>query len=109
MLSSIGFTQGKASARVPHHRKRRIKTFVRGDDYVNPATSKQLQWLKERLEHKSKIKTQWSEPGKGYQQEVRILNRIVAWDTANGIVFEVESRHAEVTIEQLKLKDANVV
>ena len=91
------------------HKARRIRTFVHGDDYVSSAMPEQLKWLQGELEKKYQIKTQWLGSGKQYQQEVKILNRIVGWDDGRGIVFEVDPRHAEIIIEQLKLKDAKAV
>ena len=67
MLISIGFTQGKASPCVFHHKTRAIRTFVHGDDYVSTARPQQLKWLKESLEQKYQIKTQWLGPGKEYE------------------------------------------
>ena len=40
MLVDIGFTQGKASPCVFHHKGRHIRTFVHGDDYVSSAQPK---------------------------------------------------------------------
>ena len=109
MLVSIGFAQGSASPCVFYHEERQIRTFVHGDDYVSSALPKQLEWLKGELERKYQIKTQWLGSGKQYQQEVKILNRIVGWDDARGLVFEADPRHAEIIIEQMKLKEAKVV
>ena len=75
MLVSIGFTQGKASLCVFHHRDRGIRTFVHGDDYVSTAMPRQLEWLKGKLEDKYQIKTQWLGPGKDHSKEVKILKR----------------------------------
>ena len=77
MLMSIGFVQGSASPCVFYHKERQVRTFVHGDDYVSSAIPKQLEWLKGELEKKYKIRTQWLGPGEHYQQEVKILNRIV--------------------------------
>ena len=65
--------------------------------------------MKEKLEHKYKIKTQLLGPGKEHQQEVRILNRGIGWNDFKGIVFEAHPRHAEIIIEQLKLQGAKLV
>ena len=103
------FRQGRASPCVFYHEERKIKTFVHGDDYVSSAVPKQFEWLKGQFERKYQIKTQWLGPGAEYQQEVKILNRIVGWDNSRGLVFEADPRHAEIIINQLKLTDAKVV
>ena len=109
MLVSTGFEQGKASPCVFFHRDRSIRTFVHGDDYVSTAKLAQLKWLKSKLEEKYQIKTQWLGPGQEYQQEINILNRIVGWDIAKGILFEADPRHVEIIIEQFGLKEAKIV
>ena len=109
MLMSIGFTQGKASPCVFHHQTRRIRTFVHGDDYVSTAMPEQLRWMQRKLWEKYQIKTQWLGPGSEHQREVKILNRIIGWHDQKGISFEADPRHAEIIIEQLKLKEAKGV
>ena len=109
MLVDIGFTQGKASPCVFYHEQRKIRTFVHGDDYVSSAVPQQLEWLKQELERKYHIKTQWLGPGNEHQKEIKIFNRIVGWDNARGIVFEADPRHIEIIIEQFGLKDAKSV
>ena len=99
MLVAIGFVQGKASPCVFHHESRRIRTFVHGDDYVSTVMPEQLQWLKGKLEEKYQLKMQWLGPGDKYQREVKILNRIIAWDDHKGIQFEADPRHAEIIID----------
>ena len=108
-LVQFGFTKGRASPCVFYHKDRHIRTFVHGDDYVSSAHPKQLEWLKGKLEGKYTIKTQWLGPNKEYQQEVKILNRIVGWDHVKGIVFEADPRHTEIIVEQLQLKEAKPV
>ena len=80
MLVPVGFTQGKASPCVFYHKEKCIRTFVHGDDYVSTAMPKQLEWLKEQLEKRYTIKTQWLGPGEKQSKEIQILNRIVTWD-----------------------------
>ena len=109
MLVDIGFTQGKASPCVLYHAQRKIRSFVHGDDYVSSATPPQLEWLKQELEKKYQIKTQWLGPGKEHQRETKILNRILGWNDEKGIVFEADPRHTEIIIDQLGLKDAKAV
>ena len=109
MLVSVGFRQGNASPCVFHYRERGVRTFVHGGDFVSTATHNQLTWLKEQFEIKCKIKQKWLDPGKGHQQELETLNRIVGWDQTRGVVYEVDPRHTEIIIEQFKFTDAKTV
>ena len=92
-----------------HHKERNIITFVHGDDYVSIAVPKELTWLKEHLEKKYKLETQWLGPDKDRQREVKILNRIIGWDSLKGINYEVVPRHTEIIVEQLGLNGAKAV
>lgn len=44
-------------------------------------------------------------PGKDHAKQVKILNRIVAWDNTKGILYEVDPRHFEIIIKQLQLSE----
>ena len=109
MFTSIGFKQGRASPRAFHHQAKGIRTFVHGDDYVSVVEPKELDWMKRQLKRKYKIKTQRLGPGEGHQQEMKIFNRVVCSCSEKGIIVEADPRHAEIIIEQLKLKDAKIV
>ena len=65
--------------------------------------------MKRQLEGRYKIKTQWLGPGEEHLQGVKILNRVVCWCNEKGITFEVDPRHTEITIDQLRLKDTKAV
>ena len=69
----------------------------------------QLEWLKGEVEKKYKIKTQRFGPRKQHQQEVKLLNIIIGWDEARGLIFETDPRHASIIIEQMKLTEAKTV
>ena len=42
-------------------------------------------------------------------REVKILNRIVSWNSVEGIIYEADPRHTEIIIEQFGLRDAKTV
>ena len=108
-LIKIGFTQGKASPCTFYSPTRQIRTYVHGDDYVSAGMPKDLEWMKEELEKKYQVKTQILSPNQNQQREITILNRIVSWDGTKGFVYEADLRHAEIVLEQLKLKGAKEV
>ena len=92
-----------------YHKEKDIRTFVHGDDYVSIGKLNSLKWVKEHLESKFQIKTQMLGPNQDQVKEVKILNRIVAWDQQKGITYEADPRHVEIMIDQLGLKDAKTV
>ena len=106
---AIGFTQGTASPCTFYHKHRGIRTYVHGDDYVSTGAPHQLDWMRKQLENKYQVKTQFLGPEKHHQQELRIPNRIVQWDGAQGLLYEVGPRHAELIIEHLQLGNAKSV
>ena len=108
-LIEVAFKQGIATPCVFYHEQRAIRTYVHGDDYVSTGTTENLQWLKTQLENKYQVKTQVLGPGEGQMMEVTILNRIVSWNSAEGIIYEADPRHTEIIIEQLGLCDAKTV
>ena len=108
-LVSNGFARGNASPCVFYREARGIRTFVHGDDYVSVGMPSQLKWLEEQLMKKYQIKTQLLGPGEGQLKELKILNRIVTWRGEKGLTYEVDPRHVEIVVEQLKLGEAKPV
>ena len=108
-LIDSGFTRGKASPCVFHHVTRGIRALVHGDDYVSVGLPGQLKWMEEQFASKYQIKTQLLGPHDNNVRELNILNRIIAWNPAKGIVYEADPRHVEIVVEQLGLKEAKPV
>ena len=48
-------------------------------------------------------------PGEGQVKQVKISNMILSWDTTKDLIFEIDIRHVEIIIEQLRLQDAKLV
>lgn len=90
-------------------RKKGIRIFVHGDEYVSTGRTNELMWMKGQLEKKYQIKTQMLGNEKGQVQEVKIFNRIITWNQQKGILYEADPRHVEIMLEQLSLKDAREV
>ena len=100
MLESIGFKAGRSSPCIFYHENKDIRTFVHGDDYVSAGSSEDLDWLRKRLEEKYAIKTEVLGDGKGETREIRVLNRIIRWET-DGISYEPDPRHAEIIAKEM--------
>ena len=90
-LKKIGFQQGKASPCTFYHADKGIRTYVHGDDYVSVGKPESLKWLRTALENSYTVKTQVLGPGPEDLKEVKILNRIVAWDQAKGLSYEAKA------------------
>ena len=91
-----------------HHKERKIKTLVHGDDYVSSGHSKDLDWLEAELSKAYEIKTQRLGIGKGLMCEGKVLNRVLR-ATESGWEVEGDPRHAELVIEQLGLMNEKAV
>ena len=108
-LRSIGFQQDKATPCVFHRPTRNIRTMVQGDVYISTGMPQDLKWRRQQLEAKYQVKTQVLGPGEEEVRQVKVLNRVVTWDGARGITYEVDPRHVEIVIQQLKLQEAKPV
>ena len=88
----MGFTQGRASPCALHIKQRAIRPYVHGGDNVSLGLPHQLKWMKEELERRYIVKTQFLGPEYHHQQELEILNRMVQWNGTTGIVYEANPR-----------------
>ena len=68
-LRSIGFQQGKATPCVVYHAERKVRIAVHGGDYVSTGMSKDLMWMKQKLEERYHVKTQFLGLGKMSQNK----------------------------------------
>ncbi len=80
-LETVGFARGRASPCDFWHEERRISLTVHGDDFTSTGTERDLRWLDDQLKAKFEVKTKLLGPdaGRGHLQELRVLNRILAW------------------------------
>ena len=82
---------------------------MHGDDYVSVGGLEQIRWMKDMLENKYQLKTQTLGPREDDVQQFAALNRMIYWDGNEGIAYEADPRHVEITVEQLQLKDVKTV
>ena len=108
-LIDNGFTRGKVSLCVFHPVTRGIRTLVHGDGYVSVGLPGQLKWMEEQLASKYQIKTQFLGAHGDNAKELKISNRIIAWNLTKVIIYEADPRHVEIVVEQLGLKEAKPV
>ena len=54
------------------------------------------------------IKTEVLGPDENEVKELRVLNRVIRWESA-GITWEADPRHAELIVQHLKLADSKAV
>ena len=82
---------------------------LHGDDYVSCGLPEALKWIKTQLEVNYQVKTQLLGPDKEQCQQLKILIGVVEWHGQKGIAYEADPRHVELVVDQLKLRDANLV
>ena len=107
-LVANGFVQGRATPCVIFRPRRRIRMVVHGDDYVSVGKEEDLKWMQGCFKSKYEIKTKWLGPKAEHNQEVRVLNRMVTWES-NGIGYEADPRHVEVILEAIQLTSCTPV
>ena len=81
---------------------------MHGDDYVSSGCDDDLLWLEKELAKAYEIKTQKLGPREGWEQQGKVLNRIVSF-TEDGWTVEADPRHAELIIEQLGVEGTRTV
>ena len=105
-LTANQFIKGVSSPCNSHHPAKQLHVIVHGGDFTITGPFKSLRWfeqlLNNRYEGKHKLLGPEGEP------TVRVLNRILSWNK-DGIHYEVDQRHAEPIIEQLKLEESKSV
>ena len=108
-LVRLGFTQGKGSANVFEHKKRKISLSVHGDDLTATGPSDSLDWYEAAMsaEYEIKIHPRMG-PGKDDAKEMRVLNRVITWHS-DRIEYEADPRQAERLIEECGLTGASPV
>jgi hypothetical protein len=106
-MTQVGFSQGKYSPCVFHHKERGIRSVIHGDDFTLLGRSEDLDWFRERISSKYEVKFRGRlGPDNEDDKSIRILNRIVEW-TPHGIRYEADQRHAEIIIKDLNLDEEN--
>ena len=104
LVEKLGFEKGITSPRSFYHRQRKIKVAVHGDVFVSEGFKKELIWTDKALGKEFSIKTEILGPDAGEVKELRVLNRVIKWESA-GITSEADPRHAEMIVEQLERQE----
>ena len=100
-LRKMGFVQGLASPCCFYHREYDLRCVVHGDDFMFVGVAASLAWIEAEMHKPFLMKVVGTlGPGKGDQQEIRVLNRVIRW-TAAGITYEADPRHAEIIVAGL--------
>ena len=94
-LEALGFTSGRASPCVFHHKGKNITTVVHGDDFTCLASDVALDWLESELAKHFELKIK-GRLGVGVEgeNEIQILNRIIRI-TDEGLEYEADPRHVD--------------
>jgi hypothetical protein len=110
VLVDEGFEVGRYSAQNFQHRKRDLAVSVHGDDFTCVGAEHQLKWLQGVFEKAFEVKVDVLGPNaeRGHKQEVRVLNRVLTWQSW-GIGYEADPRHAEIVIKEFGLEHCKSV
>ena len=73
-LTRAGFTAGRTSPCLFHHRARDVMSFVHGDDFVSSGTHEDLEWLRTVLTKKYCLKKTVIGKQAKFTKHVRVLN-----------------------------------
>jgi hypothetical protein len=99
-MRSIGFRRGKASPRVVYHLKKNISAVIHRDDFTLLGSAENLDWSRDQVGGNFEVQ---------FRGRYRVLeiarasifsDRIVSW-TAEGIRYEPDQRHAQISMKQL--------
>jgi hypothetical protein len=100
-LKKMGFLQGRASPCCFVHAHRDLRCVVHGDDFVFAGPDPDLSWVQKAMEASFLTKLVGKLGGDaGDSQEVRVLNRVIAWGP-KGISYEADPRHHEILVRSL--------
>jgi hypothetical protein len=104
-MINCGFTRGISSPCVFYHKAKDIRAVIYGDDFTLLGADHHLDWFRKTIQDKYRVSIKGRlGPGEHDSRSVRLLNRVIEWDSA-GIKYEPDLRHAEIVIQQLELED----
>ena len=86
-----------------YHECRKLQRVPRVDDFLCIGGEQELEWFKAALQKKYDIKSKLLN---GRNREVTFLARKIVW-TDNGIEMEADSKHVDILLEELKMKERN--
>ena len=70
-----------------------IKVVVHGDDFGSEGVKKELVWMDKALVKEFSIKTEILGPNAEELKELRVLNRVIKWEST-GITWEADPRRS---------------
>lgn len=102
-MEGLGFVRGIASPCIFFNKQRNLRAVIHGDDFTLLGFSKELDWFRAKIQAKWEVKIKGRiGPSAADLKVMPVLNRIVEWTDA-GIVYEADSRHAEIIVNALGL------
>ena len=108
-MQRLGFTVAMSSPCLFYHTTRDLRCVVHGDDFTTLGDEVELEWFYQELAKVFSLKLRGVlGPEPHDLKEIRILNRVVAWD-GSGIWYETDQRHSEIIVEGLGLEEGNGV
>ena len=108
-LMGHGFLRAKSSSCVFWSPRTGVRCVVHGDDFTFAGTDAELDKCTAMMKSEYDVKVRGKlGPDNDDDKQIAILNRCVEW-TKHGIQYEADTRHAEIIIEELDLKNAKPV
>ena len=105
-MEGIGFTTGRSSPCIFHHKDRDVRAVVHGDDFTILGHESELDWFRKKIAERFEVKFRGRlGPTPKDDKSIRILNRVVTW-TTQGIEYEPDQRHADLIIQAMDLQAA---
>ena len=106
-LRELGFTQGRASPCIFHHKGRGLTTSVHGDDFTTAGPKNHLDWFESSMKKAYELKVGGRlGPGPRDDKEATVLNRVIRWTSA-GLEYEADPRQVERLLAEVELEGAN--
>ena len=99
VLKGLGFVMGKSNPCVFLHKEKDIRTVVHGDDFTSEGDIVSLKWMQRGLEEKFALKTKIMGAHPDLLKELKILNRIVRWET-EGITYRADDKHSATIVKE---------
>ena len=108
-LTTVDFNQGNISPCLFYHVNKGIIIVMHGGDYVPSGRASQFKRFENEFARACECKVQVPGFEPNDEMPVKIINRILSYvqgEDDDAIAYEVDPRHAEILVKELKVQDA---
>ena len=101
LLTTSGFTQGKATPCMFYHKERQLRLVVHGDDFTILGNEENLDWFRKAIQETFEVTIRGRiGPSPRDSKSIKLLNRVIEWND-QGITYEADQRHADMIVGML--------